>query len=161
MKAAVLIAGHTAPGSLLQIEEVPRPEAQAGYVLLRVLACGVCRTDLHIAEGDLPQPLTHPGPPDCRRGGGRRDGRTAAGQPGRGLLDRRRRWRVLVLPSRDGRSVRSAHVYRIHGQWWLCRVRPGAGGFSAFHCRPAWMTSMWRRCCAPGLSAFAACGWRA
>ena len=58
MKAAVLIAGHTEPGSLLQIEEVPLPEAQAGYVLLRVLACGVCRTDLHIAEGDLP-PL-HP-----------------------------------------------------------------------------------------------------
>jgi alcohol dehydrogenase, propanol-preferring len=54
MKAAVLNAGHTAPGSLLQIEEVPRPEARAGYVLLRVLACGVCRTDLHIAEGDLP-----------------------------------------------------------------------------------------------------------
>src|SRR5271155_3368983 len=58
MKAAVLIAGHTAPGRLLQIEEVPRPEPRAGYVLLRVLACGVCRTDLHIAEGDLP-PL-HP-----------------------------------------------------------------------------------------------------
>jgi propanol-preferring alcohol dehydrogenase len=58
MRAAVLIAGHTAPGRLLQIEEVARPEAQAGYVLLRVLACGVCRTDLHIAEGDLP-PL-HP-----------------------------------------------------------------------------------------------------
>jgi propanol-preferring alcohol dehydrogenase len=58
MKAAVLIAGHTAPGALLQLEEVPRPEAHAGYVLLRVLACGVCRTDLHIAEGDLP-PL-HP-----------------------------------------------------------------------------------------------------
>ena len=58
MKAAVLIAGQTAPGRLLQIEEVPRPEPQAGQVLLRVLACGVCRTDLHIAEGDLP-PL-HP-----------------------------------------------------------------------------------------------------
>jgi propanol-preferring alcohol dehydrogenase len=28
-----------------------------GYVLLRVLACGVCRTDLHIAEGDLPEIL--------------------------------------------------------------------------------------------------------
>src|ERR1700691_919239 len=54
MKAAVLIAGHTAPGRLLQIEEVPRPEPRAGYVLLRVLACGVCRTDLHITEGDLP-----------------------------------------------------------------------------------------------------------
>ena len=52
MKAAVLIA-HSNP--FLQIEEIPRPEVREGYVLLRVLACGVCRTDLHIAEGDLPQ----------------------------------------------------------------------------------------------------------
>src|SRR5271168_2287773 len=59
MKAAVLIAGQTAPGPFLQIEEVPRPEPQAGYVLLRVLACGVCRTDLHIAEGDLPPVRPH------------------------------------------------------------------------------------------------------
>jgi len=39
---------------------VPRPQVAPGYVLLRVLACGVCRTDLHILEGDLPvlhQPL--------------------------------------------------------------------------------------------------------
>jgi propanol-preferring alcohol dehydrogenase len=63
MKAAVLIAGHTAPGQLLQIEDVGRPEPGAGQVLLRVLACGVCRTDLHIAEGDLPplQPKLIPG----------------------------------------------------------------------------------------------------
>jgi alcohol dehydrogenase, propanol-preferring len=54
MKAAVLISGRSAPGPFLRIEEVSRPEPQAGYVLLRVLACGVCRTDLHIAEGDLP-----------------------------------------------------------------------------------------------------------
>jgi alcohol dehydrogenase, propanol-preferring len=54
MKAAVLIPGRTAPQPFLEIEEVPRPEPQAGYVVLRVLACGVCRTDLHIAEGDLP-----------------------------------------------------------------------------------------------------------
>ena len=54
MKAAVLIPGRSAPQPFLEIEEVPRPEPQAGYVLLRVLACGVCRTDLHIAEGDLP-----------------------------------------------------------------------------------------------------------
>ncbi len=54
MKAAVLIPGRKAPEPFLQIEEVPRPEPQPGYVLLRVLACGVCRTDLHIAEGDLP-----------------------------------------------------------------------------------------------------------
>jgi propanol-preferring alcohol dehydrogenase len=33
--------------------EVPTAEARAGQVLLRVLACGVCRTDLHIVEGEL------------------------------------------------------------------------------------------------------------
>src|ERR1700749_713454 len=52
MKAAVLVPGGT---PLLEVKEVPRPPLQPGYVLLRVLACGVCRTDLHIAEGDLPQ----------------------------------------------------------------------------------------------------------
>jgi alcohol dehydrogenase, propanol-preferring len=42
---------------------VPQPEPKAGHVLLRVLACGVCRTDLHIVEGDLPplQPQLIPG----------------------------------------------------------------------------------------------------
>jgi propanol-preferring alcohol dehydrogenase len=54
MKAAVLIPGRKAPQPFLEIEEVPRPEPQPGHVVLRVLACGVCRTDLHIAEGDLP-----------------------------------------------------------------------------------------------------------
>jgi alcohol dehydrogenase, propanol-preferring len=51
MKAAVLVPGGT---PLLEIKQVGRPELQPGHVLLRVLACGVCRTDLHIAEGDLP-----------------------------------------------------------------------------------------------------------
>ena len=51
MKAAVLTANRN---PFLKIEEVSRPEPRDGYVLLRVLACGVCRTDLHIAEGDLP-----------------------------------------------------------------------------------------------------------
>jgi alcohol dehydrogenase, propanol-preferring len=54
MKAAVLTVPPSASGSFLEIREVPAPEARAGHVLLRVLACGVCRTDLHIAEGDLP-----------------------------------------------------------------------------------------------------------
>ncbi len=54
MRAAVFREGQTPSGSFLEIEEVPRPEPRAGYVLLRVLACGVCRTDLHIVTGDLP-----------------------------------------------------------------------------------------------------------
>jgi propanol-preferring alcohol dehydrogenase len=54
LKAAVFTARHIAPGQFLQIEEIPRPHPGAGQVLLRVVACGVCRTDLHIVEGDLP-----------------------------------------------------------------------------------------------------------
>jgi alcohol dehydrogenase, propanol-preferring len=37
----------------LTITDVPRPQLVPGYVLLRVRACGVCRTDLHIVEGEL------------------------------------------------------------------------------------------------------------
>jgi alcohol dehydrogenase, propanol-preferring len=37
--------------------EVPTPEPSAGEILIRVLTCGVCRTDLHVAEGDLPPRL--------------------------------------------------------------------------------------------------------
>ena len=56
MKAAFLSAPKTkAP---LTIGEVPKPEAGAGQVLLRVRACGVCRTDLHIVDGELPPILT-------------------------------------------------------------------------------------------------------
>jgi alcohol dehydrogenase, propanol-preferring len=38
----------------LRIEEVPTPAISDGQVLIRVRACGVCRTDLHIVDGDLP-----------------------------------------------------------------------------------------------------------
>ncbi len=48
MKAAVLQSGR------LTIRDVPRPESTPGHVLLKVLACGVCRTDLHILDGELP-----------------------------------------------------------------------------------------------------------
>jgi propanol-preferring alcohol dehydrogenase len=63
VKAAIFTAGHATAGQFLQIEDVPRPQAKAGHVLLRVIACGVCRTDLHIVEGDLPaiQPTLIPG----------------------------------------------------------------------------------------------------
>jgi propanol-preferring alcohol dehydrogenase len=50
MKAAVLRSGQPT----LRIEDVPRPTLTPGHLLLRVLACGVCRTDLHILEADLP-----------------------------------------------------------------------------------------------------------
>ena len=54
MRAAVFDSTSTHPGAWLSIEEMPRPKPQPGEVLLKVLACGVCRTDLHIVERDLP-----------------------------------------------------------------------------------------------------------
>jgi len=55
MKAAILNSPQDISRHPLLIDEVPQPSAQPGQVLLKVRACGVCRTDLHIAEGELPQ----------------------------------------------------------------------------------------------------------
>ena len=44
------------PGQALRLAELPRPEPGPGQVLLRVRACAICRTDLHIVDGDLPEP---------------------------------------------------------------------------------------------------------
>lgn len=42
--------------ALLNYTDIPDPKPMANQLLLRVLACGVCRTDLHIADGELPEP---------------------------------------------------------------------------------------------------------
>jgi len=56
MKAAVL---HEFKKSL-SFEDVPRPKADASDLLIQVDACGVCHSDLHVADGDWPQfaPIT-------------------------------------------------------------------------------------------------------
>ncbi len=57
MQAAVLDSPKDISTRPLRIEEVPKPELKPGHVLLRVRVCGVCRTDLHIVEGELPKRL--------------------------------------------------------------------------------------------------------
>jgi alcohol dehydrogenase, propanol-preferring len=52
MRALVL----DAPGRELREAEVGRPELGPGQVRIRVGACGVCRTDLHVRDGELPEP---------------------------------------------------------------------------------------------------------
>ena len=52
MRAAIL----NAPGSPLRLADVPAPEPEAEQVLIRVRACGVCRTDLHVVDGELRDP---------------------------------------------------------------------------------------------------------
>ena len=52
MRAMVLAR----PGQPLQIKDLPVPQPAPGEVLVQVSACGVCRTDLHIVDGELADP---------------------------------------------------------------------------------------------------------
>jgi propanol-preferring alcohol dehydrogenase len=52
MKAVVLDSA----GQPLRLAELPDPRPEPGELLLRVRACGVCRTDLHVVDGELPRP---------------------------------------------------------------------------------------------------------
>ena len=54
MKAAVLDAPAPHSPSPLSVREIATPRPRPGELLLRVRACGVCRTDLHITAGELP-----------------------------------------------------------------------------------------------------------
>jgi alcohol dehydrogenase, propanol-preferring len=44
------------PGARLRPAALPDPRPGPGQVLLRVCACAVCRTDLHVVDGELPNP---------------------------------------------------------------------------------------------------------
>ncbi len=57
MKAAVLSTPKGISEHPLQIRDIPQPGLTPGHLLLRIRACGVCRTDLHIVEGELPTRL--------------------------------------------------------------------------------------------------------
>ncbi|HZX30689.1 MAG TPA: zinc-dependent alcohol dehydrogenase family protein [Rhodocyclaceae bacterium] len=53
MRAMVLYR----PGEALRLERRPIPAAGPGQIRLKVEACGVCRTDLHLVDGELPDPV--------------------------------------------------------------------------------------------------------
>ena len=52
MKAMVL----TEVGKPLQLQDIPKPKPTPCQVLIKVIACGICRTDLHIMSGELAAP---------------------------------------------------------------------------------------------------------
>jgi propanol-preferring alcohol dehydrogenase len=54
MKACVLDAPAPIESNPLKLRDVPAPRPGPGEVLVRVRCCGVCRTDLHVIEGELP-----------------------------------------------------------------------------------------------------------
>lgn len=53
MKAMVLRKVAPISESPLSLEEVDQPVSNSQELLIRVRACGICRTDLHVIEGDL------------------------------------------------------------------------------------------------------------
>src|SRR5438309_3192733 len=59
MKACMLRSPAAIETNPLECTEVPMPQPKSGEVLVRVRACGVCRTDLHVIEAELP-PLKSP-----------------------------------------------------------------------------------------------------
>ncbi len=56
MRAMLLEKPRPAEENPLRLAEVPLPIPAAGEIRLRIRACGVCHTDLHVVEGDLPLP---------------------------------------------------------------------------------------------------------
>jgi propanol-preferring alcohol dehydrogenase len=55
MKASILRAIAPIETNPLELAEVPAPQAGDDQVVIKVSACGVCRTDLHVIEGELPE----------------------------------------------------------------------------------------------------------
>lgn len=58
MKAWILTTPAPVDERPLQLAEVPIPRIREDELLVRVLACGICRTDLHVVEGELPVRLS-------------------------------------------------------------------------------------------------------
>ena len=101
----------------LQVRDVPIPEPAPGELLLKVHACGVCRTDLHITRGELPPLLQRliPGHQIVGEIAGGATPPTALGHAGGRLLD----WR------------RGRHLPLIAGvAWKISAMRPLFTGYS-------------------------------
>ena len=162
MKAAIL----TAPGNIAQkplhIQDVPRPALQPGHVLLKVRACGVCRTDLHIVEGELPPRLDHVIP-----------GHQIVGEVVDGATPNSRSARASASPGSAAstalaRTARGEEnlcdapdLHRLHRERRLRRVCRRRAPTSSFRCRPSSTICTPRRCSAPASSDSAACASRA
>lgn len=102
MKACVLKSPAPVESGPLEFKDVPVPEPGPGEVLLRVHACGVCRTDLHVVEGELPVRKAHVIP------GHQIVGTVAARGPG------------STLP--DGARVGVPWLHKADGECEFCRT---------------------------------------
>ena len=143
------------PREPLRLVERPRPEPGPGQVRLRVRACGVCRTDLHVVDGELPDP-------SCRSCPGHQIvGVVERGGPGSGRLRGRRSasaCRGSAGPAaragycRGGREnlCAQARFTGLPPRRRLRRSTRSPTSASASRCPRATTTRTPRRCSAPG-----------
>ena len=118
-----------AQGRPLVPADLDRPQPGPRQVLIRVAACAVCRTDLHVVDGDLREPKLPLVPGHeivgrverLRRRGGSRSG----GRSGRGALARLDLRGVRVLPQRAGEPVRARAVHRLPDRRRLRSIHRG------------------------------------
>ena len=149
MRAMVL----DAPGRALRAAELPVPSRAPGEVLLRVRACGVCRTDLHVVDGELPQPklplvLGHEIVGDGRARRQRVDARRrATGSACRGSAGRAAS-AASAVAARE--PVRPGALHRLPAGRRLRRAARSPTRASASASRPAIRRRRPRRCSAPG-----------
>ncbi len=112
-----------APGQPLRLAELPVPLPGSGQVLLKVHACGVCHTDLHIVDSELSEPklplvLGHQivgtvvqAGPEAKRF---RDGERV-GVPWLGATDGTCRY----CRTWTGKSLRPSYFHRLQRGWWF------------------------------------------
>lgn len=101
-------------GAALRYVARPVPEPGPGELRVRVLACGVCRTDLHMIDGEVPANLPIvPGHEIVGRVEALGEGEGHYGRrPYRHSLARRDLRRLSLLPLRPGESLRPPRIYR-------------------------------------------------
>ena len=117
------------PGGPLRVADLPAPEPADDEVLIRVHACGVCRTDLHVLDGELPDPKLplvpgHQIVGTVLEAGASVEDVAARGSRRRSLarLDLRR---VPVLPLRPGEPLRPRTLHRLPARRRLCGAGSG------------------------------------
>ena len=123
------VPGPLEDGALRRVER-ELPEPAAGQVRVRVSCCGVCRTDLHLAEGDLAAAAAGRRRPATRSSGavdalGAGATRLRGRRPGRRGVAGRHRRHLPVLPARARRTCACTRVHRLGRRRWLRRRLPG------------------------------------
>ena len=125
--AAYACHAARSPGAALRWAELPRPQAGPGELLIQVRACGVCRTDLHVIDAELPSPklplvlgheivgiVTALGPDVSQFQIGQRVGVPWLASTCGACEFRRRGQENLCAPPA---------IHRLHGRRRLCRIR--------------------------------------